>query len=86
MKAGMAVWQAWFAKYGNAVIDPGSPLDNSTTVSGSTASDGRSSITGYTVIQAASMDDAIAMMKDHPHFKMPGAALDILESVPMPGM
>jgi len=86
IKAGMAVWQAWYAKYGNAVTDLGSPLDNSTTVSGGTASAGRSSITGYTVIQAASMGDAIAMMKDHPRFNMPGATLDILESVPMPGM
>jgi hypothetical protein len=86
MKAGMAVWQAWFAKYGHAVTDTGSPLDHSTTVSGGTALAGRTSITGYSVIEAASMDDAVAMMKDHPHFKMPGASLDILESVPMPGM
>jgi hypothetical protein len=86
MKAGMAVWEAWFAKHGNAVSDPGSPLDHSTTVSGGAASAERTSITGYTVIQAASMDDAIAMMKEHPHFRMPGATLDILESVPMPGM
>jgi hypothetical protein len=86
MKAGMAVWQAWFAKFGHAVTDPGSPLDHSTTVSDGTSSAGMTSITGYSMIEAASMDDAVAMMKDHPHFKMPGASLDILESVPMPGM
>jgi hypothetical protein len=86
MKAGLAVWQAWYAKHGTAITDFGSPLDNSTTVSVRTASAVRSPITGYTLIQAASMDDAVAMMKDHPHFNMPGATLDILESVPMPGM
>jgi hypothetical protein len=56
------------------------------TVAGGSATAGKTAITGYSILQAASMEEAVALMKDHPHFHMPGATLQILESVPMPGM
>lgn len=86
MKAGMAAWNAWHRQSGPAVVDVGAPLDKSTTVSGGAAVPGKSSITGYSLLEAASMDDAVALMKGHPHFHMPGASVELLECVTMPGM
>jgi hypothetical protein len=86
LAAGMAAWQAWFAKCGSAMVDPGAPLDKSTTVTGGAAAAGKTSITGSSVIKAGSMEEAVALMKEHPHFRAPGASVEILECVAMPGM
>jgi hypothetical protein len=86
MAAGMAAWRAWHEKCGGAVVDLGAPLDKSTTVAGGSGAPGKTSITGYTLLQAGSLEEAVALMKDHPHFHMPGASMQILECVPMPGM
>jgi len=86
MAAGMAAWQAWHEKSGGAVVDLRAPLDHSTTIKGGSESSGRSSITGYSILQAESMDEAAARMKEHPHFRAPGSSVEILESVSMPGM
>ena len=86
MAAGMAAWQAWHEKSGSAVVDLGAPLDKSTTVSGGVAIAEKTPITGYTFIQAGSLDEAVNLMKGHPHFHMPGASVQILECIAMPGM
>jgi hypothetical protein len=67
-------------------VDLGAPLDFSTTVAGGIGTRGKSSITGYTFLRAESVEEAVALMKDHPHFHMPGSSVQILECVPMPGM
>jgi hypothetical protein len=84
--AGMAAWQAWHAQSGGAVVDLGAPLDKSTTLTGSSAAPGKTTITGYSILQAASMEEAVTLMNGHPHFRAPGASVEILECVPMPGM
>ena len=86
MAAGMAAWQAWQEKTGSAVTDLGAPVDKSTTVSAGVATSGKASITGYTFLEAESLDSAVALMEDHPHFHMPGSSVQILECVKMPGM
>jgi hypothetical protein len=86
MAAGMAVWRAWHEKCGSAVVDLGAPLDKSTTVAGGAGAPSKTTITGYTILQAGSVEEAVALMKDHPHFRMPGASVQILECTPMPGM
>jgi hypothetical protein len=86
LAAGMAVWKAWQDKCGSAIIDLGTPLEKSTTVTGGSVTRGKTSITGYGFLQAGSIDEAAALMKDPPHFFAPGASIEILECVPMPGM
>jgi len=73
-------------KRGAAIVDLGAPLDKSTTVAGGAATPGRTTITGYTLLQAGSIEEAVALIKGHPHFYAPGSSVEILESVPMPGM
>jgi hypothetical protein len=85
MKAGMALWQAWREKCGDAIIDLGAPLGNTTTVQAGGAAPQPSPISGYSILQAGSRDDAVKLMQGHPHFHMPGATIQILEIIPMPG-
>ncbi|MGA2131424.1 MAG: hypothetical protein ABSH50_03840 [Bryobacteraceae bacterium] len=86
MAAGMALWNAWYQKCGSAVMDLGAPLDRSTTVQAGSSTPGKTSITGYSILQAESMQHAVSLIQDHPHFRAPGASIEILECVRMPGM
>lgn len=86
MQAGMAAWQAWYQNCGGAVVDLGAPLDKSTIVKAGAAESGKTAITGFSLLQAESMEEAVSLMKGHPHFRAPGATVQILESVPMPGI
>jgi hypothetical protein len=86
LKAGLGVWRAWQEKSGSAIVDLGTPLDHSTTVTRDASSPSKTTITGYSVLQADSLKDALALMKGHPHFFMPGASAQVLECVPLPGM
>jgi hypothetical protein len=86
MEAGMAAWRAWHEQCGNAVVDLGAPLDKSTTVKPDSSAPAKTTITGYTLLQAASMEAAVSLIKGHPHFYAPGATVQILECIHMPGM
>ena len=86
MKAGMAAWQAWYEKCGSAVVDKGAPLDKSTMVNRGSSEPHKTRITGYTILGAASLEEAIALVQGHPHFYAPGTSMEVLEFVPMPGM
>ena len=86
MTAGMALWHAWHEKTDGKVTDLGAPLDKSTAVTSSSSAAEKTAITGYSILQAESIDEVVAPMKDHPHFRMPGSSVQLLECVPMPGM
>ncbi len=86
LAAGMGAWRAWYEKCGSAVVDLGTPLDRVAKVQGHTFSDVRTTITGYTILEAGSREDAVALVQDHPHLRMPGTWIDVLECVQIPGM
>ena len=66
--AAMAAWQAWFAKLGQAVVEPGNPVGKSKTVSASGVTDdgGSNPLSGYSVVKAPDMDTALGMAKTCP--------------------
>jgi len=82
----MGAWQAWHEKAGDGVLDLGAALDKSTTVTRDSSASGRTTVTGYSFLQAESIEEAAALMKGHPHFFMPGGSAQILECIPMPGL
>lgn len=65
----MEKWQAWSGGMGDAFVNPGSPLGMSRTVGSGGVSDGGGSnpLSGYSVVKAESMDDAVEMAKGCPH-------------------
>jgi YCII-related domain len=83
-EAAMAAWGAWFGGLGAAVVDAGNPFGPSKSVaSDGTPSDGASSsLTGYTVVSAASLDAAAALTKGCPIFAA-GGSVDVYETVPV---
>jgi hypothetical protein len=55
-------WKAWYEGTGGAVVDLGAPLDQSTTLTGGTSPAEKTAITGYSILQADSIDEAVALM------------------------
>ena len=82
--AHMVAWKAWSAGLGDAVIDPGMPVGPSKTISINGVEDdgGSNPLSGITIIQAETMDDAIAMAKGCPHISGSGT-IEIAEAMQM---
>lgn len=64
----MAAWGGWFETLGNAVVDGGAPIAETKTLSPDSVADGGGAnpATGYSLIEAADMDDALAKAKSCP--------------------
>ena len=84
-QAGMRLWGEWFGKLGSALIDPGRPLGNARTVSRDGVTAAPTDIIGMTILQADSMDDALAMVRDHHHLQWADSCtITVLEEMPIP--
>ena len=65
----MEAWSKWFASLGDKMVDPGSPLGPGKEISPSGIKElpmGLDSLTGYTVINADSLDEAVKIAKACP--------------------
>jgi hypothetical protein len=82
---GMAMWMRWAEKAGPALIDMGSPVGKSRTVPSAGADTGVP-VAGFSILEADSADALNALLDDHPHLHAPGAVLEVLEYLPIPGM
>jgi hypothetical protein len=85
-QAGMDEWMAWSQRNGDSVVDLGMPLGPSMRVTPDSAEAGSTQASGYSFVEAGSLDEAATMVKDHPHLKTPGGTIDVLEILSMPGM
>ena len=78
----MKAWTDWFGKIGGALKDGGNPFTpaSKTIKADGSVSDGASaSASGYSVISADSLDDAVAIAKDCPVL-MGGASISVYET------
>jgi hypothetical protein len=48
--------------------------------------DGKTLVTGCSILQADSVESVTKFLKDHPHLKMLNFSLEVLEFLPLPGM
>jgi hypothetical protein len=86
-KKGMDAWMKWMGKNKKSLVDGGAPLGKTKRVDAKGASNTKNEVGGYSIVQARSHDDAAKMFgKDHPHLQMPGAWIEIVEIMPIPGM
>jgi hypothetical protein len=83
MKKGMEPWNAWFKKCGKSIIDNGAPLGKGMHFTKTGSSEGKTQVTGYSVVQAKDMEAAKAIIEGHPHFMLPKASIEVLEIMPM---
>ncbi|MBM7070154.1 YciI family protein [Actibacterium sp. 188UL27-1] len=84
-QAHMAAWRDWMSGMGDAVIDPGMPVGPSKTIQtdGTVADNGGANpLSGITIIQAKTMDDAIAMAKPCPHVTA-GGSIEVAQALDM---
>jgi hypothetical protein len=70
----MRAWQAWAQIAGSAIVDLGAPLD------------GAGDVTGFSILEGESRSSIEELLADHPHRNMPGAEIDALEFMAVPGM
>ncbi len=74
-------WGNWLGSMGAAVIDGGNPVGKSSTVNpdGSVADDGGANpASGYSLIEAADLDDALAKAKGCPILQA-GGSIEVAE-------
>jgi hypothetical protein len=45
-----------------------------------------SNVSGFSILQAESAEAVTKLLQTHPHFMAPGAAIEVVECMPMPGM
>jgi len=84
-KAGMEAWMAWAGKAGDAIVDLGAPLEGAAQIGAGSTAGGQAQITGYSILQAESVDALASILDAHPHLQMPGSSIEVLEFLPTPG-
>ena len=80
----MAKYMAWLSSLGESAVSPANPLKNTTIVNsdGSVTSGSKTSMSGYTIVEADSMDAALAIAKACPFLEI-GGSLEVSELVQM---
>jgi hypothetical protein len=74
----MEKWGAWMGGLGAALVDPGAPFGEAKLVDGGSSA----GLTGYSVYEAGSLDDAVAAAQDCPIFDS-GGHVEVYEALPM---
>jgi hypothetical protein len=85
-KAGMDAWTAWSERNGGSIVDLGVPLGSGLQVTPGSASPSSTQASGYSIVQADSLESAAKILQDHPHLQTPGGSIDVLEFLAIPGM
>jgi len=83
-QAHMQNWKAWMDGMGDAVIDRGMPVGKSKTVSKDGVADdgGSNPLSGITIIQADSIDQAVSLCEGSPHVEV-GGTIEIAPAMDM---
>lgn len=82
-QAAEAAWGAWYGKLGAAVVDPGNPTAASKTIAPDGSVTDGSDITGYTLLQADSLDAATEMAKLCPILDGGNGGIVVSEAIDM---
>ena len=83
-KGVMEKWSKWFGEIRPSLADPGSPVGKSTTVTkaGVMNDGGPNPLSGYSLVNAASIDDAVNLAKGCPILDA-GGSVEIAEAMGM---
>jgi hypothetical protein len=83
-KAEMAAWMLWAQSCGSALVDFGMPLAKGKSVASMSVTESNRNVCGYSILQAESMDVAVALLKQHPHLRTEQCTIDVHEALPLP--
>jgi hypothetical protein len=79
-------WGIWFKKLGDKLVDGGNPFNDGAKA---VTNDGVAAVksdpaSGYSIVKAASMDEAVELSKGCPMFKhVPTSTVEVYETLPM---
>jgi len=81
-----AKYKEWLSSLGDAAVSPANPFKNTNTVNpdGTITSGSTTSMSGYTIVAADSMEAALEMAKACPFLDI-GGSLEVSELMQMPG-
>jgi hypothetical protein len=81
-----AKYKEWLVSLGDSAVSPANPLKDTRTVNsdGTVTTGGTTSMSGYTVIEADSMEAALEIAKACPFLEI-GGSLEVSELMQMPG-
>ena len=85
-KQHFAKYKEWLVSLGDSAVSPANPLKDTRTVNsdGTVTTGGTTSMSGYTVIEADSMEAALEIAKACPFLDI-GGSLEVSELMQMPG-
>jgi hypothetical protein len=81
-----AAYMEWLSSLGDAAVSPANPFKETRTVrsDGSVTTGSTTDMSGYTIIEADSMEAALSIAKTCPFLKI-GGTLEVSELAEMPG-
>ena len=84
-KQHMSKYMDWLSSLGDSAVSPANPLKNTSTVNsdGTVIPGSTTTMSGYTIIEADSMDAALSIAKTCPFLEI-GGSLEISELMQMP--
>lgn len=85
-KQHFAKYMEWIASLGDAAVSPANPLKATQTVNpdGTVTDGGMTGMSGFTLVEMASMEDALVIAKRCPFLDI-GGSLEVSELMQMPG-
>ena len=78
-KSVMDAWTAWFTSLGDSVVDMGNPFGAQAAVGGGATS----GLTGYSIVSAASLDDALGKAQSCPILNGGSGTVEVYETLEM---
>ena len=78
-------YKDWLGSLGSSVVSPANPLKNTSTVNsdGTVSNGGTTTMSGYTIIEVDSMEEALSNAKTCPFLDI-GGSLEVSELMQMP--
>lgn len=85
-KQHFAKYREWLSCLGDAAVSPANPLKNINTVNpdGTVTAGSTTAMSGYTIVEVGSIEDALEMAKACPFLEI-GGSLEVAELVKMSG-
>lgn len=83
MAAVMAKWEAWYGELGSSILDGGNPFGETKNVDSNGVTGANDNpATGYTIIDAADIDAAVAAAKGCPILEA-GGSVEVAQAIDM---